>query len=180
MEKADFAPFRMMLTLTAEQYGKAMSPDLIRFYFDALAHIDLAAIREALNRHVRNTDTGQFMPKVADIIRALTGTTQDAAYGALVELQAAFGAVGAYESPTFADPVLASVVADMGGWPEVCSRNSEEWQKFGSVEFMRRYRSLASRGAPPDMPRLAGIFDRTNTALGCQALPAATQPKQIA
>jgi len=180
MTNSDFRRFSWMLALISEQYGKSISPELTRFYFDALEHIDLAAIREALNRHVRNTDTGQFMPKVADIIRALTGTTQDAAYGALVELQAAFGAVGAYESPTFADPVLASVVADMGGWPEVCSRNSEEWQKFGSVEFMRRYRSLASRGAAPDMPRLAGIFDRTNVALGYQiSLPAATQPKQI-
>lgn len=166
MDKGDFNSFAKMLALTGEQYGKTPSPELIEFYFDGLEHIELSAVREALNRHIRNTDTGQFMPKVADILRALSGTTTDAAYTALVKLQSAFSAVGAYESPKFDDPIIAAVVADMGGWPEVCGRNAEEWQKFGSNEFMRRYRSIASRGVEIEPPLLAGIFDRTNTALG--------------
>lgn len=166
MQASDFRAFAQMLALVAEQYGKSLTPELTRFYFEGLAHIELPAVRDALNRHVRNTDTGQFMPKVADIIRALAGTTTDAAYAGLVKLQNAFGSVGAYESPQFDDPIISAVVADMGGWPEVCARNAEEWQKFGAPEFMRRYRSIASRGVEIEAPLLAGIFDRTNTALG--------------
>lgn len=166
MKADDLLAFGRMLALLAEQYGKALSPELMRLYFDGLSHLELQEVRAALNRHVRNTDVGQFMPKIADVIRALDGTSEDAAYGALVKLQETFGALGAYESPTFDDPIIACVVEGMGGWPELCARQAEEWQKFGAPEFMRRYRSIAARGLPVEAPRLLGIFERMNAAFG--------------
>ena len=160
MTPADAQSFSRMMVLVAEQYGKAMSPDLIAFYFDGLAHLPIETVRAALNKHVRNTDTGQFMPKVADVIRACEGKSEDVAYAALVELQGAFSSVGAWGSVEFTDPITRAVVRDMGGWPELCGRDAEEWAQFGSKDFMRRYRILKER-ADVDAPTyLPGLFER--------------------
>lgn len=184
MKADDLQAFGRMLTLVAEQYGRTLSPELVRLYFEGLAHLELDQVSAALNRHVRNTDVGQYMPKIADVIRALDGTSTDASYGALVKLQEAFRAIGAYETPKFDDPIIAVVVENMGGWPELCARDAEEWQKFGAPEFMRRYRSIAARGLTVEAPRLPGIFERTNAALGFHQEPAPAlaeeaQPRRI-
>ena len=161
MNAADFESFRKMMALVAEQYGKPMSPDLIRLYFDGLAHLPIESVRAALNNHIRNTDTGQWMPKIADVIRACEGKSEDAAYFALVELQGAFSSVGAWRSVEFTDPITRAVVRDMGGWPELCTRNAEEWAKFGAPDFMRRYRIYKARGDVNAPGYLPGFFERS-------------------
>ena len=166
MQPSDFVQFRQMIALTAEQYGKTMSPELIRFYFDGLNHLPLEAVRSALNRHVRNTDTGQFMPKIADIIRACEGGGDDAAFRALNTLNNAFS-IGAWASVRFTDPVIALVVHDMGGWQALCERNAEEWTNFGSKEFLRRYRAYRDSPALPHIPDVfIGRIDAQNSASG--------------
>lgn len=159
MQAADFEPFRKMMALTAEQYGKAMSPDLIRFYFDGLAHLPIDTVRAALNKHVRNTDTGQFMPKVADIIRACEGRTEDQAYAALVELQDAMQRHGTYISVEFVDKITMAVVRDMGGWPALGQRDAEEWAQFGAKDFQKRYRIYLERGDANAPGYLPGYFE---------------------
>jgi len=171
MEKADFEPFQRMLALVAEQYGKALSPELARLYFDGLSHLELDVVRAALNAHVRNTDVGQFMPKIADVIRAAEGGTEDAAFRALQKLDEAFRLVGAWESVAFDDPVTTAVVNDMGGWPEICARAAEEWAQFGTKEFVRRYRSYKARGDVNAAGYLPGYFERVNAASGMPVTP---------
>lgn len=161
MQAADFAPFRKMMVLVAEQYGKPMSPDLIRLYFDGLSHLPIETVRGALNKHLRNPDTGQFMPKIADVIRACDGRTEDAAYAALVELQSAFSNVGAWSSVEFTDKITMAVVRDMGGWPELCGRDAEEWAQFGSKDFVKRYRIYLERGNATAPTYLPGLYERS-------------------
>ena len=158
MQANDFEPFRKMIALTAEQYGKPMSPDLIRFYFDGLSHLPIETVRAALSKHIRNTDTGQFMPRIADVIRACEGRTEDAAYAALILVQGAFSSVGAWSSIQFAEPIINAVLRDMGGWPQICGYKSEEWAQFGSKDFMRRFRIYAERGVIDAPAYLPGMF----------------------
>jgi hypothetical protein len=159
MQDDDFSTFRKMISLTAEQYGKQLSPELIRFYFDGLSHLPVDSVREALNKHIRNTESGQFMPKIADLIRALDGRSQDAAYAALVELQEAFGSVGAWKSIEFADKISMAIVHDMGGWPALCGRDSVEWAQFGANDFLKRYRIYKDRGECNAPAYLPGYFE---------------------
>ena len=154
MEKSDFAPFSKMLALTAEQYSKAVSPELARFYFDGLAHLSLDDVRSALNAHVRNTDVGQFMPKIADLIRAVEGTSEDAAYRALSAMK--IGAGGGRCD----DPIAHAVIADMGGWRAIGLRNTEEWQSFGTKDFVKRYCAYKARGDANAPGYLPGYFER--------------------
>lgn len=153
MEKADFAPFSQMLALTAEQYGKAMSPELTRFYFEGLATMALQDVRAALTTHVRNPEVGQFMPKIADLIRAIEGTGEDAAYAALASINRDFS------GSQCTDPVALAVIRDLGGWRAIGQRDAEEWQSFGSKEFVKRYRSYKARNDANALGYLPRYFE---------------------
>lgn len=179
MLPTDFESFRKMIALTAEQYGKSMSPDLIRFYFDGLAHLPLDTVRAALNKHVLNTDTGQFMPKIADIIRACDGRSEDVAYAALVELQEAIRSPGTYVSVEFADRITMAVVRDMGGWPAIGQWNEEEWLKFGSKDFLKRYRIYKDRGDANAPAYLPGLYEHSPNGTFNQRVQIGTKRKQI-
>lgn len=180
MTAADFEPFRKMMALVAEQYGKSMSPDLIRLYFDGLSHLPLDTVRGALNKHIRNTDTGQFMPKVSDVIRSCEGRSEDVAYAALVEVQGAFSSVGAWGSVEFSDPITRAVVRDMGGWPELCGRDADGWAQFGSKDFMRRYRIYKER-ADFDAPAyLPGLYERNPSGTKEQPVRIGERVKSLA
>ena len=151
-----------MLALTAEQYGKTLSPEMVQFYFDGLAHLSIDTVRASLSRHVRNADTGQFMPKVADVIRAADGGGDSHAFAALALLQETMGRVGAWTSVSFADTIINAVVRDMGGWPALCGSDIEEWHNFKGKDFVRRYRAYRERGdwnAPGYLP---GYFEAHN------------------
>lgn len=131
MDRADFEPFRKMMTLVAEQYAKPMSPDLIRLYFDGLAHLPLDAIRTGLNKHLRNTDTGQFMPKIADVIRACSKDSK--------EERALIAWEKVRSKAPYDDPAIDATIESMGGWRAIGQRQEAEWLTFGAQEFMRRY-----------------------------------------
>lgn len=156
MNHNDRAAFAAMLTLIAEQYGKPMSPDLIGLYFVGLSKMPIEAVRSALTAHVRNTEIGQFMPKIADIIRAIEGTSEEAAYRALALVNAHFrgGATGEL------DAVGLAVVRDMGGWHALGMRQEEEWQNFGSKDFLKRYQVYKARDDANAAGYLPGYFER--------------------
>lgn len=157
MTNDDRAAFGAMLTLCAEQYGKPMSPELIAFYFDGLAHMPLAAVRAALNAHVRNTEIGQFMPKIADLVRAIEGTTEQDAYSMLALVNANFNGSGLKGE---LDPIARAVVRDMGGWRAIGLRQTEEWQSFGCKDFLKRYAIYKARDDANAPGYLPGYFER--------------------
>lgn len=81
MTQDDYEEFSGMVGAITELYGRAASEFAITIWWGALRQYDLAAVRQAFDRHVRNPDTGQFAPKPADLIRMMGGTTQDSALG---------------------------------------------------------------------------------------------------
>lgn len=155
MTNDDRAQFGAMLTLVSEQYGKPMSPGLLGLYFDGLAHLTIKDVRDALTAHVRNTDIGQFMPKIADLIRAVEGDSESAAYIALAKVNAHFSGGG---PPGGLDPVGQAVVRDLGGWSAIGRRN--DWQPFGEKDFVKRYCLYKARGDANAPGYLPGFFER--------------------
>lgn len=77
MFQSDFEVFNGLLSAVSELYGKPPSAMVQSLYWGALREYDLATIRQAFDRHVRNPDGGQFMPKPADIIRTIASRIDD-------------------------------------------------------------------------------------------------------
>jgi len=128
-------------------------------YFEDLAPYPMEAVVEALRRHRRNPQSGQFFPKPADLIRALEGSYEERALMAFTRLVAAMDRVGAYQSPDFGDRVLHQVVEDLGGWPLICRTWLTEERGYRLKEFAERYRALIALGRCDGPPHLVGLAE---------------------
>jgi hypothetical protein len=166
MQPSDYDDFTNIIQVVGEQYGKKLSGGVIALYWQGLQDFDLAAVRDALGRHLRNTDTGQFMPKIADIIRMLQGSSQDAAYSAWSKVDKAVRRVGPYDTVIFDDPIIHRVLHDMGGWIGLCDKTDDDWP-FVAKEFETRYRGFKSRNERVEYPaKMIGIFEAHNAKEG--------------
>ena len=171
MQQNDFDDFVDIIQAVSEQYGKRMSDSLIALYWQGLKDYDLAAVRDALGRHIRNTDTGQFMPKIADIIRMLQGSSLDSALSAWAKVDRAVRQVGPYETVVFDDPIIHRVLHDMGGWIGLGNKTDEEWP-FVAKEFENRYRGFKARNERVEYPStLIGIAEAHNAKEGRKVSP---------
>lgn len=176
MKRSDYDHFTAMLTAIGELYGKPVSEMTIGIWWGALQHYDIKAVQEALNRHVQNPDSGQFMPKPADVVKMMQGTTQDSAMLAWFKVDRALRTVGTYRDVVFDDPLIHRVIMEMGGWVKLGTKNEDEWP-FVAKEFENRYRAYRARNEVPDYPpKLAGIASSQNSL---QGLHAAEEPTLI-
>lgn len=170
MNEGDFDGFTSMIRSVAAHVSAGrnqieLSAQQIAFYFEGLRHYDLDAIRSALNIHVRNPDVGSFMPKIADIVRALEGSNLDAATRAWSLVLEGMRRAGQYQSIAFDDPTINRVIMEMGGWPSLFVLEKEA--PFRQKEFENRYRGWRTRGGPSEWPAyLPGIAEASNRANG--------------
>lgn len=162
MTPRDKHEFAALMTALGDYYGRELSDAVIGMYWQGLERYDIAAVREALNRHMHNPDTGQFFPKIADISRMLAGTTQDAALVAWAKVDQAVRRVGTYADVVFDDPLVHRVLHDMGGWMALGTKSEDEWP-FVAKEFENRYRGYRMRSERPEYPPvLIGIAGAHN------------------
>lgn len=132
-------------------------------WLQAMQPFDLPAVADAMNRHCVNPDSGQFMPKPADIVKMLQGSTQDSALVAWSKVDLAVRSCGTYNSVVFDDPIIHRVIVEMGGWVLVGSKDDKEWP-FVKNEFVNRYRGYRMRSEIPDyLPVLIGISEAQNS-----------------
>jgi len=158
LNQSDYDNFVDVMQLVSEQYGKKPSDGLISLYWQGLKAYEFPSVREAIGKHLANTDTGQFMPKIADIIRMMQGTSLDSALSAWSKVDRAVRDVGPYETVVFDDPIIHKVLHDMGGWLMLSEKTENDWP-FIAKEFENRYRGFKSRNERIEYPaRLIGLF----------------------
>ena len=163
MNQSDYDNFVYVMQLVSEQYGKKPSDGLIALYWQGLNGYEFAAVREAIGKHLANTDTGQFMPKIADIIRMMQGTSLDSALSAWAKVDRAIRHIGPYETVVFDDAIIHKVLHDMGGWLSLGTKTDDEWP-FVAKEFENRYRGFKSRNERIEYPaKLIGLFEAHNS-----------------
>jgi hypothetical protein len=176
--------FLRVLNSVSAMYRQELSPDVVELWWNVLADYDLAAIRQALTRHLRNPDTGQYMPKPADVIKFMCGTTQDAALLAWAKVHAAIRREGSWSDVAFDDPITHAVLQDMGGWIRMCEMLETD-VPFRGKEFENRYRAYArQQEVPAGVPAvLIGRATLHNNAHGYGTLQAITDesdaPKRL-
>ena len=166
-EKIDFTD---MITGVAEVYGKKISTKLLDIYWLALEKYEFEQIRLAIQQHLLNPDTGQFMPKPADFVRYVEGKSQEKILLAWQKLMKAVKQHGSYQSIIFDDPLIHYVVDEMGGWILFC-RTEDSKLPFVFQEFSRYYAVCLSR--PPEYcpKQLTGILEHQNGLYGHSVQP---------
>lgn len=162
--------FAKALSALAEYYGRELSEGVIALYWQGLHQYPIDDIEAAIGRHLQNPDSGQWMPKIADIVRMIDGTTQSAAALAWAKVMRAIGAVGQWQSVGFDDPVIHLAIDDLGGWPKLCQTTEAELP-FTQKRFETNYRAYRQRGndLPPHPRYLPGVSELQNAAQGFQS-----------
>lgn len=166
MSPEDFEEFKSGVQGVYSFYGKDVSAFALDVWWAALQAYDLPAVVDAFNRHLMNPDTGQWLPKPADIVKMFGGRTQDRAMQAWSKVDRAVRSVGTYHSVAFDDPIIHRVIQEMGGWVAIGQKTDDDWP-FVAKEFEARYRSYAMRGEVPTYPPvLIGIAQAYNEQKG--------------
>lgn len=171
MTENDFEKFRQGLAGVYGFYDREINDFALDTWWNSLKQFDLPAIIQAFNRHVINTESGKWLPKPADIIRMLQGSTQDAALVAWSKVDWAVRHEGTYVDVAFTDALIHRVLHDMGGWIPLGQKNEDEWP-FVAREFENRYRGFRERSEIPEYPSiLTGIANAYNRSKGIPLEP---------
>lgn len=171
MKQSDFDSFSQLISSVGDYYGKPVSDLSLSIWWNTLKSFDLIAVREALSAHVQHPDNGQFMPKAADVVRLLGGTTTDRAMLAWSKVDKAIRTIGTYRDVAFDDAIIHRVIAEMGGWIGFGTKTEDELP-FVAKEFQTRYRSYVVSGVEEYPSVLTGIANMHNIRNGLKALPA--------
>lgn len=173
MTDPDIPQLTEMLSALADLYRVKLSRPMLEIWIAAMRPYEIAAVRSALSWHATHGEAGQFMPKPADVVRHIEGSTQDRALGAWNKVFDAIRLVGPWTTVAFDDSLIHVVVRDMGGWQDLCMVTNDELP-FKQREFITLYRSYAARGEiPVRIPRLTGYADQENQKNGYAAQPPA-------
>lgn len=163
MNKHDAPEFAKVLASLGELYNQSITKNISDMYWGVLKGFELNDIKHAVFRHIQNPDVGQFMPKPADIIRGITGSTQNLAKQAWSKVDFAIRSIGSYSTVVFDDPIIHSVIRDLGGWIRISRKNNHELG-FTAHDFEKRY--IGYLNSPPRnyISSLTGLVDLNNSA----------------
>lgn len=166
MTPNDKQRFAVAIYALGEYYGKTLSKGVIDIYWQGLESYSIDALESAISRHLRNPDCGQFMPKIAEIVKMLEGSTKDSAVIAWAKVMRGISGAGMYQSVVFDDAMIHVAIEGIGGWIKLC-QSSEQELPFVQRRFEEYYRAHKSRGELPDYPkRLVGIAEGENASKG--------------
>lgn len=171
MNREDAPAFKRRLAGCFALYSKDLSDIVLSVWWECMKPYDLEAVADALNRHAVNPDNGQFVPKPADIVKLISGGTQDGALLAWTKVERGIRSVGPYQSAVFDDAAIHAVLSDMGGWVSLCNVSDDELP-FKRNEFVTRYRGFRSVGRIDVYPKhLPGIAEAQNSQGGYRIDP---------
>lgn len=171
MQTNDIPQFIQMLHNLCEMYGKPrMSDEVAMLHFGALQDYSLEDVRKGFFAAMRNPDSGQFMPRPADVIRELSGSSDTRAASAWSKVFEAICRIGHMPSVAFDDAIIHAVITDMGGWVKLALVGNDELP-FRERDFLRIYRGYIGRSLG-DYPRyLPGMAEAENFGKGYAVEP---------
>ena len=155
MQQSEKSTFGQLIKDVMAYYRQDTSKFLLDMWWGASQNFELEQIQAAMQRHATDAEHGQFAPKVADVVRILSGTATDRAALAWGKALDAMSSVGAYTDVVFDDPAIHAAIEDLGGWPKVCRT---ELKELGYLQhrFCESHRAYTGRGTFDYPRRLTG------------------------
>ena len=168
MQDQDKGKFREMMMTAGEVYGREITKPLLQVYFAALAALTIDQAQAAMMAHMQNPDNGQFFPKPADLLRAVSGTSKQQA--AAVEDRASIAwacierdirRIGSYGTLKLDDKQALATVKAMGGWRELCMCDEDklEWKRKEFIRMYETFERTPLEALPASLPGLIELSD---------------------
>lgn len=160
-----FDQFEQLILALAASFGREADEALITGYWLGLQSLGIERIRHAVSRAIAECE---FMPKPVEL-RRLAGdlSPKVRAVKSWDCFEQAMRSIGAYSSVDFEDPILNATVRNLGGWPYLCQRETEELNRFIRPRFEAVYAALFESGVGVDAAGyLIGLSEQQNSAQG--------------
>lgn len=165
MFEKDSSKFAELIVGIGEIYNTRFTSAAIEIYWQLLKAFRLEDVRAAIYRHIQNPDVGKFLPKPADIIMAIEGSSQNQALLAWSKTVNGIKFVGSHLSVAFDDALIHAVIVDMNNWIKLCEVEDKQLP-FVKKEFLERYRGYVNKN-PLSYPKyLCGLIELQNSAFG--------------
>ncbi len=147
MDKNDKNKFLSLMTGLGEIFGKEITQQLAKIYWNAFREYDIENIELAVNLHIKDKVNGKYFPKPADLYAKMDGggdiSIEDMAMVGWASVVACMESVGAYGNLNIDDKLAILVVKNMGGWKYLCHVNRDNLG-FKRAEFISLYKSLSN------------------------------------
>ena len=149
--------FAELMISTAELYGKKVSKELMKLYFDILTDFSINDIKSAIGKHSLDSVHGTFFPKPADIARHINSNqpqVEDKAELAWSVIVGEISRVGSYDNLEMEDKQALSTVRALGGWKNLCSKTYEQlgWLKKEFLAIYTTYEKTPVDMLPSNLP----------------------------
>lgn len=142
---------RIALAVTAliESYGRTLSKAALTIWVQALADLEPGTVERAVVAAIQSCKN---MPSVAEL-RELAGCTkpEDRALLAWTAVENAVEKFGAYKHVSFDDPLINATIRSLGGWVAICSKPTDEFDKWTRLDFLKSYAAMSRSGVNGEM-----------------------------
>ena len=155
MQAHEHDEFTAMIVDALAYYRQNVSEFTLHVWTEGCKPYTLEQVNNAMTAHMTDATSGQFAPKVADIVRIISGTTTDRAALAWGKTLDAMGRVGAYTDVVFDDPAIHAAVEDLGGWPKMCRTETKDLS-YLQHRFCESHKAYTGRGTFDYPRRLMG------------------------
>ncbi|MGH8759725.1 MAG: DUF6475 domain-containing protein [Burkholderiales bacterium] len=145
MRPNEAAQFTRFLTQALSYWKADVSEFTLTVWMNACEPYTLEQVKKAMTAHATDAERGMFAPKVADIVRVLSGTHTDRALLAWGKTLEAMSSVGAYTDVVFDDPAIHATIEDLGGWTKICRLETKELS-YLQHRFCESHKAYTGRG----------------------------------
>ncbi len=150
--------FLAKMTMLGEMYDKKITDALLDGYWMVLCDMSDEEFVGSIKAILSGRKFASF-PKPAEILDYAKPDLESIATIAWSDVERAIYKAGKYESVSFEDRVVNSVIDALGGWVFVCSQDISE-MKWLKKEFVKLYSIHSKREDHPT--HLIGISEREN------------------
>jgi Domain of unknown function (DUF6475) len=158
----DEIKFKEYLAMLCELHDRTMSKMLTDLYWKVLEPFTNEQCEDAFKELIYSS---KYFPKPSDFMDIMRGKKESRAIQAWMDAVNAVRKVGNYQSVTFADNVIHSVIVQMGGWVQLCTMTTED-EKWKQKEFERLYNILSEFPRAAHITYLPGTLEIDNNARG--------------
>lgn len=150
--------FQSKMAMLGEMYDKKMTGALLDGYWMVLCDMSDEEFVGSIKAILSGRKFASF-PKPAEILDFAKPDLESIATIAWSDVERAIYKAGKYESVSFEDRIVNSVIDALGGWVFVCSQDISE-MKWLKKEFVKLYSIHSKREDHPT--HLIGIAEREN------------------
>lgn len=157
VSKKDFAK---IMGILSEVYDKEVTKVMFDVYYDCLKDFSFENLKSATMRTIK-TNVYNVMPKPAELLKFLEGSTDDKAFIAWGTAVEAVSKCGYTHDPVFDDPIISNCIVHIcGGWVKFCQLNTKDIHYY-QKRFTDAYKSFSNIGIDKEK-KLIGFINNSN------------------